>query len=775
LFDWENENGGRFVAFPHGAVSTPLSGVSIPNQDLGTWSNPDLIIVTPTEFLPAAERLAQFRETWDGFVVEVVTTDQVFNQFASGQPDVSAVRNMAKYVHDAYSNFRYLLVFGRGSYDYKHLETEYENQNWVPVYQARNSLDPLATYSSDDYLGFLDDEEGEWEENLTGNHGLDIGVGRLPVISLEEAEVMVDKLIHYSQNPRTLGDWRQRILFLADDEDNNTHQRDAERISQYVDTSESRFFVRKLYLDAFPQTQKGSFEDSPEARLALNESIFRGALMVNYTGHGNELAWAEEGFFREDLIEKWKNLDQLPLFITATCEFGRHDSPRRRSAAEKILLSDQGGAIALLTTSRPVFSNSNFLVNRVFFEQAFYPLDNGESPRLGDIIMRTKNRSLNGVNNRNFILLGDPSMRLAYPNYEIGITQVNGRSVDGEADTIQALGEVALTGIIRDGQGGRVSAFNGTLTAALYDNASVKQTLGNPPNNTPMPYAVRDNLLFRGQATVTDGQFSLTFVLPRNIDYKEGLGRMHLYASDPDQHVDAQGVSGGLIVSGSQVTNLDFSPPSLRLFMNDTTFQPGGATQPDPVLVVLTEDENGINLSQSQVGQTLRGQVDGGKEFSLSEFYTALPDEFGKGLIEYPLFDLEEGLHTVRVQAFDVYNNGATSELPFIVTTRGEIALEQVLNYPNPFTTSTTFRFAHNRAGDPLSINVQIYSAQGQLVRAIEWEVAEGTSLVDGLVWDGNDDQGLPLQSGLYLYKIFVKSEIDQVYTEATNRLVVIK
>ncbi|HAA22026.1 MAG TPA: hypothetical protein DCP28_25905, partial [Cytophagales bacterium] len=331
LFDWENDLGGQFVAFQSTAVDAPLDGERIANQDLGTWNNPDLVIVTPWAFLSAAERLAQFRESWDGLSVEVVTTDQVFNQFASGQPDVSAVRNMAKYVHDQYSNFRYLLIFGRGSYDYKHLEDEYVDQNWVPVYQARNSLDPLATYSSDDYLGFLDEEEGAWEEDREGNHGLDIGIGRLPIVSLDEANVIVDKLIHYSQSTSTLGDWRQRILFLADDEDNNTHQRDAERISQYVDTSERRFFVNKLYLDAFPQAQKGSFEDSPEARQALNEAIFRGALMVNYTGHGNELAWAEEGFFREDLIDKWSNWDHLPLFITATCEFGRHDSPRRRS------------------------------------------------------------------------------------------------------------------------------------------------------------------------------------------------------------------------------------------------------------------------------------------------------------------------------------------------------------------------------------------------------------------------------------------------------------
>ena len=772
---WDSQGGHDFIAFTPGNVPTPGTPERIANQNLGEWNSPNLVIVTHPTFLPAANRLANFRRNWDGLRVRVVTTDQVYNQFASGQPDVSAIRNMAKYLHDNYSSFRYLLVFGKGSYDYKHLLSDRSDYNFVPVYQSRESLDPLKTYSSDDYLGFLEDHEGAWEETHAGNHTLDIGVGRIPATSLQEANIMVDKLIHYSQANSTIGDWRQRMLFLADDEDSNTHLRDAERITSYLDTAEAQLMVKKLYLDAYPQYSLGSSEDSPEARLALNELLFRGTLMVNYTGHGSERAWAEEGLFREELIGKWENYDRLPLFITATCEFGRHDSPIIRSAAEKILFSDIGGAIGLLTTSRPVYANSNYLVNRTFYEQAFHRLQDGSLPRLGDILLRTKNRSINGVNNRNFILLGDPSMRLAYPEYEIVVTEVNGRAIDSTNNTLQALERVTIKGQVVDQVGNPVNNYNGTLTASLFDNQTQSRTLGTPPANTAINYSSRQNLLFRGQTSVASGSFTLHLVVPKNIDYSKEGGRLHMYAHDPSQYQDAQGVTDGLKITGSNYTSIDFDPPTINLWLNDSTFQSGGITESNPVLVAKLSDASGLNLSQTNLGHAMRAVVDDGPEQFVSDFFVAAPDDFGSGWLRFPLFDLEPGVHEITLHAHDVYNNGASKSLSFIVSANGLMALQDVLNYPNPFANSTTFKFAHNRAGEPLSVQVQIFSSQGSLVRSLEWQVNNSTNVVDELTWDGTDEKGRPLHSGVYLYKIFVKSNIDQVYTQATQRMVVIK
>ena len=774
-FSLENTEGHTFVAFLPNDVPTPTQGYHIGNQDLSTWNNPELVIVSHPDFLPAAHRLAAFRRNWDGLRVRVVSTEAVYNQFASGQPDVSAIRNMAKYVWDNTPDFKYLLLIGKGTYDYKHLETNQPDQNFLPIYESRNSLHPLLTFGSDDYYGFLEDEEGLWVESSSGNHTLDIGVGRLPVITLEEAQTAVDKLIHYSQSTRTFGDWRQRLVFLADDGDTNQHLRDAERITGYLDTAEAHFQIRKLYLDAFEQIPLGSLQDAPAARQALNESLYRGSLILNYTGHGNEFAWAEEGFFKESLIEQWDNLDQLPLFITATCEFGRHDSGRRRSGAEKILLHERGGGIALLTTARPVYSSSNFLVNRVFYQQAFYPEPNGESPRLGDIIRRTKNRSTDNVYNRNFVLLGDPSLRLALPQYQAVVTTVNQQPVDTIRDTLRALREIVITGQIQDALQQPVTEFNGTLTATLYDNAQSATTLGNQPENIATAYQVRNNLLFRGQVSVVEGAFTVRFKLPRNIDYSAEVGRLHLYAYDSALARDAQGVNQDLVITGSEVHSVDLIAPEVTLYMNDTTFVPHGVTHPDPVLVAHLFDASGINLSQTQLGQSLQAQIDGGAPFLLSDYYTSRKDRYGEGEIAYPLFDLEEGHHTVTLTAYDVYNNGTVASLPFVVSTRGDLALEEVFNYPNPFERSTTFRFVHNRAGDPLQVQVDIYNAMGAFVHSLSWEVDESTNLVDGLTWEGTDAHGQPLRSGLYVYRITVKSLLDEVHTETIQQFVVIK
>lgn len=774
-FHIENGDGHQFIGFLPSNVPTPLAGEVIANQNLGTWDRPDLVIVSHPDFLPAARRLRQFRQNHDQLDVELVSSEEVFNQFSSGRQDVSAIRNMARYVKDHNRNFKYLLLIGKGTYDYLEIEGDQPIKNYLPVYQSRNSLSPLRTYSSDDYLGFLEDSEGEWNEQLGGNHSLDIGVGRIPATTLKEANIVVDKLIHYSIGKAVMGDWRQRILFIADDEDRNLHQRDAEQLSILLDTTQAQYQIRKLYLDSFEQISSGSLEDAPSARKALNEAIFRGNLMVNYTGHGNEFAWAEEGFFREDLIDKWTNIDHLSLFITATCEFGRHDSPKRQSAAEKLLLSAKGGAIGLLTTSRPVFANSNFLVNRTFFEQAFHPLPSGKAPRLGDIQLRTKNRSLNDVNNRNFILLGDPSMRLAYPSYQLKISRLSGAENKGGNLILPALREVTLSGQVLDLDGNPISHFSGSLIATLYDNAVTRRTLGSPPNNTQMDFQSRDNILFRGQAQVTDGQFQFTFILPRNVDYGKANARLHLYAADPTSNTDAQGIFTNFSIESSSIQTIDFTRPTLSLHLNDTTFQSKGITGPNPVLVVKTFDESGISLGNSQIGQSLTAQLDEGKLNNLADFYVSDIDNFRNGTIEYPLFDLTEGPHQITVRGTDVFNNTNTASLPFVVSKDGILALKSVFNYPNPFDNQTTFRFEHNRAGDRLEVLVEVYSNQGNLVRTLEWIVEEGTSVVDGLTWNGNTDNQLPLQSGIYLYRIRVKSLVDNTYTDVTNRMVVIK
>ena len=360
----------------------------VDNQNIRAVNSVDGLIITHPDFLGEANRLAAFRSTNDALEVAVVTTDQIFNEFASGRQDISAMRDYIKHLYDGDGKLKYVLLFGDASYDYKD-RTIGDNTNYVPIYEARNSLHPIFSYSSDDFFGFMDPDEGFWEETQQGDHSLDLGVGRLPVKTLEEASNMVDKLITYEDLNLGLGEWRNEVYFVADDGDFNIHQRDADELASLVDNTYSAFNPNKIYLDAFQQTPTADGGQTAEGvTQAINEAIDQGSLIFNFTGHGNENLWCQEEILDQSHILEWNNLDRLPLFVTATCEFGRYDNPDLVSGGELLILSDKGGAMGLLTTSRPVFSNTNFLLNQAFYNNVFEKSEDGEFPRLGDIILK---------------------------------------------------------------------------------------------------------------------------------------------------------------------------------------------------------------------------------------------------------------------------------------------------------------------------------------------------------------------------------------------------
>ena len=357
-----------FVVFNEGGFYTPILVGQVPNQNLHAEAAPDLLIVSYPGFLPEAERLADLRRQHDGLDVLVVTTNQVYNEFSSGAQDVTAIRDFVKFLYDQSPEdhkLKNLLLFGRCSFDYKNRTSH--NTDFVPTYSSRNSLHPIGSYSSDDYYGFLDEGEGEWTESSSGDELLDIGVGRLPVKSLEEAHIVVDKLYNYAENPEAFGPWRNDICFVADDGDNQDgtlHERDADKLATLVDTAFSSFNTKKIYIDAYPQITSPVGESAPEANEALEKNIEKGLLIVNYTGHGSETRLASETILNITSISKLKNYQKLPLFVTATCEFGRHDDPKIVSGAEYLLLNPLGGAIGLLTTSPACVCQLQFCIER---------------------------------------------------------------------------------------------------------------------------------------------------------------------------------------------------------------------------------------------------------------------------------------------------------------------------------------------------------------------------------------------------------------------------
>ena len=755
----------EFVAFSDKVPEPEFAG-EVANQNLHGMATPDLLIVTTPLFLASAQQLATHRSNQSSWTVGVVTTEEIFNEFSSGRPDLTAIRDFAKHLYDKSPNLRAMLLFGRSSFDYKdRLEN---NTNFVPTYESRNSLHPLNTYSSDDYFGFLEDAEGEWDEvSGVGNHTMDIAIGRLPVKTEKEAADVVNKIIEYETGRSTYGNWRKKIVFVADDGDVNTHQNQADQMATEISLNHPEIDTRKIYLDAFEQVRLPAGEASPDTEKKLLEALDRGALIINYTGHGNERQWAHERIFDDFVIETLAN-QTFPLFVTATCEFGRHDDPAQISGAEMCVLRRNGGAIGMVTTARPVEASTNFALNKAFY-QALFEAEAVAPATLGEVFRKTKNASLSGVSNRNFSLLADPSMPLVLPKLRIQVTEV---IAGNTTDTLRALSHVTIRGEVVGENQERVTEFNGILEANVFDKETEITTLGN--ENQPYTYREWSNALYQGRAKVTDGEFEFEFVVTKNIAYQLGNGKLSLYAYDEDAGLDAAGATMDFVVGESEAgADADNESPQLAVFIGDTTFRNGGIASPDTRLLVKLSDDNGINISGYGIGNSLVAILDDSISYNLNEYYVTDVGDFTHGSVDFPLKDLAPGRHRIVVKAWDTHNNPAVQATDFVVSDGNDLVIEHFGNYPNPFTTSTTLFFTHNRSGDDLATMLAIYDVTGRLLKTQELSIPGSPYEVELLELDTRDEFWKNLKGGLYLARLIVRSVTNGSKNEQVTKLIV--
>ncbi len=751
----------EFIAVNIGDALSPIAIAKIAQQNLRAVPSPDVLIITHDNFVDEAERLARFRAENDGYNVLVVTKEQVFNEFSSGSQDPTAIRDIAKYYYDK-GSLKHLLLFGKCSYDFKDIKPN--NKNFVTTYQSRNSLHPLRTYSSDDYFGFLENSEGDWIESTAGDHTLDIGVGRLPVTTAEQARDIVDKLISYSSDKETFGNWRNKIVFVADDGEptSSLHHKQADQLTVFTDTTYSSFNTKKIFLDSFDQESNATGSAAPKAKDAIDAAVDKGALIVNYTGHGGTRGWAQEGILTHFMIESWSNRYKLPLFVTATCEFGRQDNPIITSGAEKTILNPTGGSIAIVTTGRPVNSGSNFFLNKAFYRSVFKKID-GRHPTLGEVMIGTKNNSLNGSSNRNFSLLGDPSMTLSYPKEEVMIDKISTSS--GELDTLRALSKVKIQGHVENNP-----TFTGTAFVTIFDKQSDFQTLGQ--ENPIYEYKEWENIIFQGQSSVSNGAFETEFVVPKNINYAYDHGKISVYVQNSDLQIDGNGANTNLIIGGSSnVTSSDSTPPEISIFINDTTSNER-VIGSNILLMTKLADENGINISNYGIGGDLEAVLDDSITFDISEYYHASKDTYKLGWILFPIDDLATGEHTITVNASDTYSNVISSSIGFYVNA-SKLIIDKLYNFPNPVNTETTFGFSHNFSGDHLEINLTLYQPDGGVIFNQISDISDINESVEFGTWNILDNKGDKLEPGIYIYSIEVRSLSKGVKNSKYQKLIV--
>lgn len=750
---------------PNATFVTPLFIKKINNQNLHGISNIDLLIITSPEFLNQAQLLKSHKLT-QGISAEVVTTHQVYNEFSSGRQDITAIRDLAKYLYDN-AGLKHLLLFGKGTYDYKNISGK--GNSFVPIYESRNSLSPLYTYGSDDFLGFMEEEEGEWEESLNGDHTLDIGVGRLPIKSMEDAEAVVNKIIKYHTNS-TIGGWKKKIFFIAEDGDFNIHQRDAERLSTLIDTTYSLFDPQKIYIDAYPIESLPGGKRAPLVNDAISNAFENGAFIVNYTGHGSEDQWAKSNVFNRDMIEDLSNHTFYPLMVTATCEFGRHDDANQISAGEALVIKPNAGAIGLITTSRPVFASSNYKLNLAFYSNVL-ATKNGIYKTLGEVFIETKNNSLSGPNNRNFSLLADPSLKLSYPKKFIQLDSLNG-AVLQETDTIKALEKVLFTGSLRSSDGAKLTSYNGEVSITFFDRPTEKLTLGN--FGAPFKYSDRDNAMFVGKSTALNGDFQFAFIAPLDISYQFKEGKISMYATATDS-TDANGASISINIGGTAPNPIiDTTSPKISLFMEDTTFQNNALVSANSLLIAHITDESGINLSKSQVGHHITYTLDGSEPISLNDYFEYDLDSYQSGKLLFPLNDIAPGEHIIHVQTWDVYNNMAEKEINFKVASNQEVFITNASVYPNPIREQATFTFKHNLSGSDITVILTIINRSGQTVFTRETEYYNSNPVIDDISWNGRNATGKKLTEGLYIYQLNIRSTNSESSNSFFGRLMTV-
>jgi hypothetical protein len=752
----------EFISFTDQQFMSPVSATRVGNQNLHGLGFADLFIITHNNFINEAQALAQFHRDRSGIRAHVITVDMIYNEFSSGSQDITAIRDFLRMFYKRATSTqempKYVTLFGRASYDYKARINN--NTNYVPTYESIESYDPVRTYNSDDYFGLLDDNEGSWDSNTDTKEGLDIAIGRLPAQDNTQAQNMLNKIRTYVTNP-VFGDWKTKLVFVADDEDGNIHQNQANGLAERARNDFKDYNVKKIFIDAFAEVNTSGGARNPDAQAEIVRSVEQGAAIINYTGHGGEVGWAEERILNTDDINGWTNGGKLPLFVTATCEFSRFDDPARTSAGEMVLLNPNGGGIALLTTVRLVNSGSNLLLNQEFYNHA--GLDSASMnnrKRIGEIMRLTKNGySYLDRNERNFTLLGDPAIYLAYPTGRIQLTSINSKPAGSVPDTLKAFEKVSIAGKITDLNNNVLTGFNGIIYPTVYDKPSIYKTIGNNAGSPPAIFSMQNNVIYRGKASVSKGLFTFTFVVPKDIAYEIGYGKIS-YTAD-NASTDAVGFYENVIIGSTADTFAqDQLGPEIRLFLNDEKFVYGGITNENPTLIVKLKDDNGINITGRGVGRdislTLNNDVS--STVSLNDYYQARTDSYQEGDVHYKMKALPQGKNTIRMRAYDIYNNSSDALLEFVVATSEEVALQHVLNYPNPFTTNTTFHFDHNKAGEQMTVQVQVFTVSGKLIRTLQTEAATPGNHFDLLTWDGRDDYGDNIGKGVYIYKVKVKS-----------------
>ena len=763
----------RYVLFKPADARKIESWIALPNQNVHAIAEADNLIITLPIFMEQAQALADYHAEKDGLTSVVVDVNQIYNEFSTGTCDPSGIRDFVRMVYLRSSGqLKYLTLFGRASFDFRNLLGY--GQHFLPCYEEKDSSYYELSFCTDDFFGLMDDNEGE---NSVGR--VDIGVGRISVSTVEEAESILRKIKHYDDLAATHGEWKTDVFLMTDDE-KTSYVNYSESLSNGIDTLCPALTKKKLYCGAYPLQSTSSGMMNPGANADLMRAFDQGMLALFYNGHGGVKGLTGENVFTNADINALTNYDKMPFVYTATCEFTKYDNPLLVSAGEQLVLNPHGGCVALFTACRPTYGPNNNCLTRALIPALMQRDANGKPSRYGDIIRQAKSDLLNYTSQTNpttninirFLFLGDPLMRFPMPSKDIAVTRINGMQVAAATDIeLHAMSMVTMEGEVRNANGHLDAGFNGTLWVRFYDQKSKIQVQFD--DSSPRNVYYYKDVLYQGQVSVTAGKFNISFQVPKDIKSGVGKPRFSFYAYDSLRVIDAMGKFDELMLGGTDPAMVpDDEGPKITFYWNTPEFENGQSVERQGVLYADLYDAQGIYHYGYSLGRdiVLNSNLGECNHLVLNDRYEPALNDFRRGRVTLPLNDLEPGSYEFNLKVWDTQDNASEASLWFVVD--DNLFLSQVRNYPNPFNDETRITMTHVGEDGNFNVNIEIFDIMGRPVQHINKKVYATDGVIEPIVWDGCGYSGSPLRSGIYLYRLTLTDETGYFRT-VSQRMVI--
>lgn len=782
----------RFVAVDlDGTFPKPKMVGEVANQDLHSLkSDYDMVIIVPQsgKLIAQAERLAEAHKRLDGLNTLIVRADQIYNEFSSGTPDATAYRRFLKMLYDRAATPeaapRYLLLFGDAAWDNRMLSGPWKQtkpEDFLLSYQSDDSFSHITSFVMEDYFGLLDDGEGV----SLKTEKVDLGIGRFPVSTEQEAKLLVDKTINYMEN-KEAGAWKNKIVILGDDGDDNLHMKSAEAVAKDIEKAYPEYDLQRIYWDAFPMEVSTTGNSYPEVERRIDQMMEEGALIVNYTGHASAYSMSHEFVLK---LEDFRNFSstKVPLWVTAACDVMPFDT-RTDNIGETALLNPSAAAVAFYGTARTVYADDNLYMNRYFSKYVLARDEKGQRYRLGDAIRQSKislldptgNMGIDRTQNKlHYALLGDPALMIGAANYRLVVDSINGKSLsssDAAWPTLSAGSLVRISGHVERPDGMPMPVFSGSVMTKIYDSEQETTCYNHAGATVPFKFPSRDKVLFSGIDSIQNGHFSVTFPIPLDINYSDKSGRLVLYAISSDKQMEANGYSEQFFVGGTDTQlQTDSVGPQIRVWLNDVENPEGARVNRTPLFRASLKDISGINMTGNGIGHDIELIIDDNPAttYNLNSSFVNEFGDYTSGTVSMLLPQLSAGKHWLKFRAWDTMNNHSEVSCQFEVDPGLRPQVTQLYATQNPARTTTNFVFHYDRPGESCDFTVLVSDFAGRVL----WKHTEHNASSGGVYsipWNLTAGGGARLGTGVYLYQVEVTSSNGVKSKTQANKIVII-